>query len=196
MCLPFSRLNGHWMVTEIHLSCHHSVAFQPPFSHHSVDWKVRFRPVLAQASLLWGSDAQVSNVDHGPLVYLFRSCLICVDLDLSDVWSMSHRGTPPGGVCDRQQSDWWGGCTDPGPLHPQTEEGGPGLEGGAHWTYPCRLLFIKLHLAYVLCWNRRKNFYFFFTCLIALCKDITFPLITKFKSNRSPSNLSVNQIPN
>ena len=32
-----------------------------------------------------------------------------------------------------------------------------------------------------------------FTYLIFLCKDITFPLITKFKLNRSLSYLSVNQ---
>ena len=38
-------LNGGWNATEIHLSPHHSVAIQPPFSQHSVDWKVRFHPV-------------------------------------------------------------------------------------------------------------------------------------------------------
>mgnify|MGYP003686284799 CR=1 FL=1 len=38
-------LNGGWNATEIHLSFHHSVAIPPPFSHHSVDWKVGFHPV-------------------------------------------------------------------------------------------------------------------------------------------------------
>ena len=38
-------LNGGWNATEIHLSCHHSVAIQTRFSNHSVDWKVRFHPV-------------------------------------------------------------------------------------------------------------------------------------------------------
>ena len=39
-------MNGNWNATENHLSRHHSVAIQPPFSHHSVDWKVRFHPVI------------------------------------------------------------------------------------------------------------------------------------------------------
>ena len=39
-------INGNWNATENHLSRHHSVAIQPPFSHHSVDWKVRFHPVI------------------------------------------------------------------------------------------------------------------------------------------------------
>ena len=34
------------------------------------------------------------------------------------------------------------------------------------------------------------------TYLINLGKDITFPLITKFKTNRSLSYLSVNRVPN
>ena len=34
------------------------------------------------------------------------------------------------------------------------------------------------------------------TYLITLCKDVTFPLITKFKTNKYLSNLSVNRIPN
>ena len=35
-----------WLnATEIHLSRHHSVAIQPSFSHHSIDWKLRFHPV-------------------------------------------------------------------------------------------------------------------------------------------------------
>ena len=39
-------LNGGWNATEIHLFRHHSVAIQPPSSHHSIDWKVRFHPVF------------------------------------------------------------------------------------------------------------------------------------------------------
>ena len=51
--------------------------------------------------------------------------------------------------------------------------------------------YLKLHLAYVLRWNRGKNIY-----LITLGKDVTLPLITKFKTNRPLSNLFVNRIPN
>ena len=35
-----------------------------------------------------------------------------------------------------------------------------------------------------------------FTYLIILGTDVTFPLITKFKTNKFPSYLSVNRIPN
>ena len=38
-------LNGDWNATENHLSRHHWSAIQTPFSHHSVDWKVRCHPV-------------------------------------------------------------------------------------------------------------------------------------------------------
>ena len=56
---------------------------------------------------------------------------------------------------------------------------------------------LKLHTAYVLRWNRRKNFCFFSdTYLISLCKDITFLLITKLNLNRSLNYLSVNRILN
>ena len=41
-----------------------------------------------------------------------------------------------------------------------------------------------------------KEILLLFTYLITLCKDVTFPFITKFKTNRSPSYLSVNRIPN
>ena len=41
-----------------------------------------------------------------------------------------------------------------------------------------------------------KELLLLFTYLISLCKDITFPLITKFKSNKSLSYLSVNGIKN
>ena len=36
MCLPFSRLNGNWMVTEMRLYSTFPVTIQSPFSHHSV----------------------------------------------------------------------------------------------------------------------------------------------------------------
>ena len=36
MCLPFSRLNGDWMVTEMRLKSTFPVTIQSPFSHHSV----------------------------------------------------------------------------------------------------------------------------------------------------------------
>ena len=38
--------------------------------------------------------------------------------------------------------------------------------------------------------------YLLFTYLITLDKDVTFPLITKFKTNKYLSYLSVNRIPN
>ena len=41
-----------------------------------------------------------------------------------------------------------------------------------------------------------KQILILFKYLISLCKDITFPLITKLKLNRSLSYLSVNQMPN
>ena len=34
---------------------------------------------------------------------------------------------------------------------------------------------LKLHLTYVLCWNSWKEDLLLFTCLITLCKDVTFP---------------------
>ena len=36
MCLPFSRLNGNWMETEMRLKSTFPVTIQWPFSHHSV----------------------------------------------------------------------------------------------------------------------------------------------------------------
>ena len=41
-----------------------------------------------------------------------------------------------------------------------------------------------------------KEYLLLFTYLITLGKDITLPLITKFKTNRPLSNLFVNRIPN
>ena len=35
-CLPFRRLNGHWMVTEMRLKSTFPVTINSPFSHHSV----------------------------------------------------------------------------------------------------------------------------------------------------------------
>ena len=58
--------------------------------------------------------------------------------------------------------------------------------------------FLKLHLAYVLRWNSWREDLLLLTYLITLpvCKDVTFPLITKFKINKYLSYLSVNRIPN
>ena len=36
MCLPFSRLNGDWMVTKMRLEYTYPVTIQPPFNHHLV----------------------------------------------------------------------------------------------------------------------------------------------------------------
>ena len=41
-----------------------------------------------------------------------------------------------------------------------------------------------------------KEYLLLFTYLITLGKDVTFPLFTKFKTNRPLSYLFVNQIPN
>lgn len=49
---------------------------------------------------------------------------------------MLFRGAAAGGVCPGQQPDGRRGGADPGPVHPQGEEGGPPLEGGPHRTYP------------------------------------------------------------
>ena len=66
------------------------------------------------------------------------------------------------------------------------------MEGGGH---PFKTL--KVALGRMFCAEiRGKNIYFFFTYLITLCKDVTFPLITKFKTNKYSSYLSVNRIPN
>ena len=43
---------------------------------------------------------------------------------------------------------------------------------------------------------RGNKIYFFPHILITLSKDVTFPLITKFKTNKYLSYLSVNRIPN
>ena len=41
-----------------------------------------------------------------------------------------------------------------------------------------------------------KEYLLLFTFLITLGKDVTIPLITKFKANRSLNYLSVNRMPN
>ena len=41
-----------------------------------------------------------------------------------------------------------------------------------------------------------KELLIIFTHLITLCKDVTFPLITKVKSNRSLNYIFLNRIPN
>ena len=94
MCLPFSRLNGHWMVTEMrltenHLSRHHSVAVQLRFSHNSVDWKVRYHPVFpfsiqlctSLISLLssWLSNILLLSLLHYPLSTFRGDCSILTD---------------------------------------------------------------------------------------------------------------------
>ena len=61
-------LNGDWNATEIHLSRHHSVVIQPPFSHHSVDWKVRFHPVMNN-TILWVIFSNIyTSVECGHLI--------------------------------------------------------------------------------------------------------------------------------
>ena len=40
-----------WMVTEWWLKCDWNPPFPSPFSHHSVDWNVRFHPVFPPAKL-------------------------------------------------------------------------------------------------------------------------------------------------
>ena len=58
------------------------------------------------------------------------------------------------------------------------------------------LILLKKHLANVLRWNSWKEDLLLFTYLITLCKDVTFLLITKFKTNKYLSYLSVNRILN
>ena len=44
--------------------------------------------------------------------------------------------------------------------------------------------YLKLHLGYVLRLNSWKEDLLLFTYLITLCKDVTFPLFTEFKTNK------------
>ena len=57
---------------------------------------------------------------------------------------------------------------------------------------------IKIALGVGLCFALKssRELLLLFTYLISLCKDITFPVITKFKSNWPQSYISVNRIPN
>ena len=56
--------------------------------------------------------------------------------------------------------------------------------------------YVKVALGVCFAVKSSKELIILFTYSIFLCKDITFPLITKFKSNRSLSSLSVNRISN
>ena len=55
---------------------------------------------------------------------------------------------------------------------------------------------IKVALGVCFALKSWKEYLLLFTYLITLGKNVTFPLITKFKTNRPLSNLFVNQIPN
>ena len=55
---------------------------------------------------------------------------------------------------------------------------------------------IKVALGVCFALKSWKEYLPFFTYLITLGKDVTFPLITKFKTTRPLSYLFVNQIPN
>ena len=73
MCLPFSQLNGHWMVAEMRLKSTFPViiivAIQPPFSHHSVDWKVRFHPVYFEEQII--GTKRLTGVELHICIYKF-----------------------------------------------------------------------------------------------------------------------------
>ena len=55
---------------------------------------------------------------------------------------------------------------------------------------------IKVALGVCFALKSWKEYLLLFTYLITLGKDVTFPLITKFKTNRPLSYLFVNRIPN
>ena len=55
---------------------------------------------------------------------------------------------------------------------------------------------VKVALGVCFALNSWKEYLLLFTYLITLGKDVNFPLITKFKTNRPLSYLFVNQIPN
>ena len=59
-----------------------------------------------------------------------------------------------------------------------------------------RLASIKVALGVCFALKSWKEYLLFFIYLITLGKDVTFPLITKFKTKRPLSYLFVNQIPN
>ena len=56
--------------------------------------------------------------------------------------------------------------------------------------------FIKVALGVCFALKSWKEYLLLFTYLMTLGKDVTLPLITKFKTNRPLSNLFVNRIPN
>ena len=56
--------------------------------------------------------------------------------------------------------------------------------------------FLKVALGVCFALKSWKEYLLLFTYLITLGKDVTFPLITKFKTDRPLSYLFVNQIPN
>ena len=65
------------------------------------------------------------------------------------------------------------------------------------FTLNLSLIFLKFKVAFGVCFVLKfveRRFTFF--NLITLCKDVTLPLITKFKTNKYLSYLSVNRIPN
>ena len=58
------------------------------------------------------------------------------------------------------------------------------------------LSFIKVALGVCFALKSWKEYFLLFTYLITLSKDVTFPLNTKFKTNKYLSYLSINRIPN
>ena len=58
------------------------------------------------------------------------------------------------------------------------------------------ILSFKVALGVCFALKSWKEYLLLITYLITLGKDVTFPLITKFKTNRPLSNLFVNRIPN
>ena len=58
-------LNGGWNATEIHLSRHHSVVIQPPFSYHSVDWMAgTFQWPFSQL-IFWKIKLRLTQIEPG-----------------------------------------------------------------------------------------------------------------------------------
>ena len=60
----------------------------------------------------------------------------------------------------------------------------------------CSSMLFKVALGVCFALKSWKEYLLLFKYLITLGKDVTFPLITKFKTNRPLSNLFVNRIPN
>ena len=75
MYLPFSRLNGDWMVAEMRLKSTFPVSIQSPFSHHSVTVQSTERCdfILWMSKIFcffWGH--LISTVEHTNLNCFFR----------------------------------------------------------------------------------------------------------------------------